>query len=164
MSNGSVEIDDPYSGMLVLKTKRNSIADTIRSGDTNELDLNKKGFLFARFTYSSTVYGGAENPDGTSNVDHREGPLSYRKFLIVSKDPNNSERYTVYTDHNGYAFMWLKPGSYTFIHPGSNTNGIPEGLQIEEPNSAWSGTGEFELKENKLTELELKFSSVGYAP
>lgn len=142
---------------------------------TDTLYLSKKHrILLGNISYSSTVYGGMERVDGGSNVSHSEGPYANFEFYTVKLNPN-ADSQKIYkrfsTDQYGNFFLCLDEGSYGFFpktYPIENVK--PNSATTDDPVNGTSIEGGWNLK-NPLTissqgiyELNLKYTSVGYAP
>jgi hypothetical protein len=162
---GLLEINSTDLTSIILRDAKNRFIDSIKVDE--DLALKNKGLVQAHFTFKSTVYGGAENLDGTSNISVHEGNLAFQTFHIVKLDSKLRARTLVYTDQNGLLFALLEPGQYVFITPETNQENIELGLTAERlssMDSSWNISGEFTISGNSLTTLELNHSSVGYAP
>lgn len=124
--------------------------------------------------FSSTIYGGMENEDGTSNVSHIEGPsqhLTMKFVTIKKKETDKLQQYMFTSDHLGDFFVVIQPGSFGLFNQNRklNTISIDQFIEIDETymsaSSSWSLTGPIVIKkEEHITPLTIKNSFVGYAP
>jgi hypothetical protein len=130
--------------------------------------------LFGSLSYSSTVYGGMQREDGSSNVSTHSGPYihSYMKFIELKpiKGKKPSEYYFT-SDFNGDFFVAIKPGKYGLFSIDQDPLKIDENqfLPNQKPGSSWndhwSNSGPVEInKTRKITYRNYEHISEGYAP
>lgn len=155
-------------GRLVadLKMKDDLITDT--------LFISKKHYvLLGNINYSSTVYGGAENEDGTSNVSVQNGNYMNFSFYTVKLDDKSAsqKKYKEFiTDRFGNFFLCLETGKFGFflnnypigkVTGASATSNLTEGKSMD---GSWNLNAPLEISEPGLYQLKLSYTSVSYAP
>lgn len=137
----------------------------------------KQTVIFGNYAYSSTVYGGAENIDGTSNIQEYSSVAMYNSMKLVnypigdSKKPN-SLLHTI-TDFNGN-FMFVVPrkkANYGIFPENFPDKLITKGLACPPSEMTMSGSNNWSLSQELKTEPNtcfiqtwLKSVSIGYAP
>jgi hypothetical protein len=137
-----------------------------------KVHTKKSGIVFGKYTYSSTVYGGMMNEDGTSNVSHSEGPMRWKLMYTVQMNSNSDDQIKhseFRTDSYGYYLLVLEEGNYGCYpshYPIKNVDpsiGVPR----ETANSIegnWNNTGLLVIKKGEFSYRPMHYSSTGYAP
>lgn len=137
----------------------------------------KQCVILGNYSYWSRVYGGAENADGSSNVQEMSGPTPFFELYLleqpIAENPNNRNIIKTRTDQNGDFMVVVEAGKQKFgIFPyyfdqSKITKDLlfpPDSFE-NSSNSAWSLSKEIILDWNtSYLYTELKSSSVGYAP
>lgn len=167
-SNGRATYYDKKGKLAAeFRVKNDSITDTVF--------LSRKHFiLLGNMSYSSTVYGGMELEDGTSNVTHTEGAYRDMNFYTVKLDSTaiNQQVYKRFTtDYNGDFFLCMEPGEFGFfpstfpiekVKRNSATTDDPvNGPSID---GGWNLQFPFIIKAPGLFLLNLRSNYVSYAP
>lgn len=130
--------------------------------------------LFGSLSYTSTVYGGMQREDGSSNVSTSSGPYihSYMKFIELKplKDKKASEYYFT-SDFSGEFFTTIKPGKYGLFGIDQDPLKIDENqfLPNQKPgaswNDHWSNSGPVIItKTSIIIYRNYEHISEGYAP
>jgi hypothetical protein len=133
--------------------------------------------LFGNYSYSSTVYGGVQNEDGTSNIQEYSSVAIYNRMKLInyplgdSKKPNRKLITT--TDFNGN-FMFVVPrkkANYGIFPENFPDKLITKNLTCPPSEMTMSGSNNWSLSQVLNTEPTtcfiqtwLKSVSVGYAP
>ncbi|GAB5418932.1 MAG: hypothetical protein Crog4KO_00870 [Crocinitomicaceae bacterium] len=164
-ANGNMDFYSEKGRLVGTLTFRNdSIVDTAFMAKNSYL-------LFGRFTYNSTIYGGMQRPDGSSNISKSEGPRIFAPLYLVKHEKSEeTKKYAEFSvDYNGYFFTLVTKGSYG-IFPGNHSlelvtpeMGAPLGRAGSGVNSGWNITSPIEIQE-KYCYLSLHVHSTGYAP
>jgi hypothetical protein len=133
--------------------------------------------FFGNYSYSSTVYGGVENEDGSSNVQEYTSVAIYNRMKLInypigdSKKPNSKLITT--TDFNGN-FMFIVPrkkANYGIFPDNFPDTLVTNGLAFPSSEMTMSGSNNWSLSQELRTESStsfiqtwLKLVSIGYAP
>lgn len=149
--------------------------------DGNAIDTlvhsTKQTVVLGNYSYWSRVYGGAQNEDGTSNIQEMSGPTPFFELYLIeipiSKDVKKQNLIKTRTDQNGDFMVILNTrkqtyGIFPFYFDQTNITGemlFPPNSFENSSNTAWSLSKEIILDWNtSFLYTELKSSSVGYAP
>jgi hypothetical protein len=133
----------------------------------------KERLLFGKMTYESTVYGGAVNADGRSNVSHSSGPRAHVDMYVVKLDPAKSHQIAheyFRTDHKGEFFLHLEKGKFGFfssrfdIKRVTHTMGTSMGTIGKSMQGSWNRSEPYFIDKNSYNTIHLHYTSVGYAP
>lgn len=142
-----------------------AISDTIYLKENIHLVLGN-------VSYSSTVYGGMERADGSSNVSKSSGP--YQNFKMYGakvdslKKPVKIQNFK--TDFNGDFFITVPEGKISFFPATTKITDVlpgqyyPKEIASMSGNSGWNFTQPFIIGDKKILFIQLHHSSVGYAP
>jgi hypothetical protein len=137
----------------------------------------KQCVVLGNYSYWSRVYGGAQNEDGSSNIQETSGPAAFiRMKLIAQPVPTDKSTWKIiemFTDAKG-DFMTVLPTEkkeFGLFPAYFDLNLIESGLFFpkdefhESSNTAWSLSQIVSIDWNiPFIFTELKSSSVGYAP
>lgn len=159
-------------------TKGTKIAEFKFDGGriTDTLFLAKNTYLlFGSLDYSSTVYGGMQNEDGTSNISTISGPYMHyhMKFLPVDNvTPSKSiPEYYFTSDFKGEFLVVLKPGTYGLFDKNFDPQKIVKGQYSPDPKRGNSWESHWDsnnpviiVKDQTIYFRDYHHSSVGYAP
>lgn len=155
------------SKVAEFKYASGTIIDTIFTAPNLHLIIGK-------LSYSSTVYGGMENEDGTSNVSTSTGPYSgvHMKFIQLNPPKGKlGEEYYFTSDFQGEFIVILKPGKYGLFEKNKNPKEISENMfspQSKPSGSVienWNMNGPVIIEKNTLIRyFNVHHESVGYAP
>jgi len=130
--------------------------------------------LFGKLSYSSTIYGGMQREDGTSNVSSSNGPYMnhYMKLIRIdgSKGKDPLEFYFT-SDFQGEFMTVLEPGNYGLFPKDFPSKEVeadmfsqkfqPTGSTIEN----WNINSPIILtKDKQIQYFNFEYSSIGYAP
>lgn len=181
--NGKVMWDKQWSNQtengrcIYFNTKGLKVAEfnyangTIR--DTFYLAPNTH-LLFGSLSFSSTVYGGMQREDGSSNVSSHSGPYihTYMKFIELKPiKGKKAEEYYFTSDFNGEFFTVIRPGKYGLFGIDQDPLKIDEDqfLPNQKPgtswNEQWSNSGPVIIKKESIVNYrDYQNVSVGYAP
>jgi hypothetical protein len=131
--------------------------------------------LFGSLDYSSTVYGGMQNEDGSSNVSTVSGPYMHfhMKFLPVDaiEPAKPITEYYFTSDFKGEFLVILKPGTFGLFDKNFNPKDLAKGQYG--PNakrgnsweSHWDSENPVIITKNKaINYRDYHQTSVGYAP
>lgn len=129
--------------------------------------------IFGKVTFSSKVYGGMVNADGTSNISEYSGPyMNYPMYAAKIDSLKKTELIQYFkSDYNGDFFVIVPEGKIGFFPKTTDIKTLVPG-QCEIPIKAWSSghdgwsmTGPTLVrKEDSVLFVTLHHSSVGYAP
>ena len=145
--------------------KNDSIVDTLFLS-------RKENIVMGRMTYKSVVYGGMMREDGTSNISRSTGPRMFFPMYTVKLDSTQMEQ-TIYqsfmTDYDGYFFLCLEKGSFGFFYASYDIKLVTSKMGSPAPQNGGGINGGWNLSsplliEDKFTQQNLHYSSVGYAP
>lgn len=133
--------------------------------------------FFGNYSYSSTVYGGVENEDGSSNIQEYSSVAIYNRIKLIhypigdSKKPNSKLITT--TDFNGN-FLFVVPrkkANYGVFPENFPDKLITKSLACPPSEMTMSGSNNWNLSQELRTESTtsfiqtwLKSVSIGYAP
>lgn len=159
-------------------TKGTKVAEFKFSGGKiiDTLFLAKNTYLlFGSLNYSSTVYGGMQNEDGSSNISSISGPYmhSYMKFLPTENVEANKpvSEYYFTSDFRGKFIVILKPGAYGLFEKNFDPKRITNGHYIPDPKrgnsweSHWDSNNPVIISKDKaIYYRDYHHTSVGYAP
>lgn len=160
---------------LFYDPRGNKVAELIFEGDsikTTKYINPKVHLIFGKATYHSKVYGGMERADGSSNINESSGPIQQLKIGVYRVDSiKNPELITwVYSDLNGNFFVSVPGGKIAFFPENTDLKKIEPGqyCPTDAPHpsghSAWSMPCPLIIKEEKIVQVKIHHSSVGYAP
>lgn len=131
-------------------------------------------FILGNLRFSSTIYGGVENEDGTSNVQHNEGTLQHvtMKFATIkNKKTDIPQEFLFTSDHEGDYFVVVKPGYYGLFDTETKTQDITINQYLSPNNynksaqASWSLPGPLIIDKHKqINIISLLHSFEGYAP
>lgn len=137
----------------------------------------KQTVVIGNYNYLSKVYGGAQNEDGSSNIQEMSGPTPFFELHLIEmplkEDQNEWNVLKTRTDQNGDFLVILNSRKQTFgIFPYyfdrskiKNDLLFPPDSFENSSNSAWSLSQAIKLDWNTAyLYTELRSSSVGYAP
>lgn len=165
--NGPLDLySEKGKRLATLFFENDSIRDTL-------IYSEKYALIFGKMTYSSTVYGGMVNEDGTSNISHSEGPQSYQQYYTVKLDSTLQiqEKYCDFrTDPNGFYFVAVSEGDYGFfpeyfdIKNVNHTMGTTQEGHSMSGHDGWSTNDPISIQLGKFVRHDLHRVSVGYAP
>lgn len=144
--------------------------DTISHSSTQTI-------FFGNYSYSSTIYGGVENEDGSSNVQEYSSEAPFYSMKLFYYPLGNTSKSTSVqksrTDALGN-FMFVvarKKGSYGLFPDNFPDKQITKGLPCPPSEMTMSGSNNWILSQELSTESNtsfiqtwLKSVSVGYAP
>lgn len=133
--------------------------------------------FFGNYSYSSTVYGGVENEDGTSNIQEYSSVAIYSTLKLINYPIDDSKKpYSKListSDFNGN-FMFIVPrkkANYGVFPENFPDKLITKGLACPPSEMTMSGSNNWNLSQELRTESTtsfiqtwLKSVSVGYAP
>ncbi len=151
-----------------LSFKQGVIVDTIFIQQNSTL-------LLGKIKYKSTVYGGMENEDGSSNVSTSEGPFFHcsMKFVEIQnqlKLPKNQE-FNFTTDFKGDFICVLEIGNYALFEKEQVTSNLnkdsftPWNLSEMTGEQNWRFNSFIPIEKNtKIETAKILFISEGYAP
>jgi hypothetical protein len=130
--------------------------------------------LFGSLSYSSTVYGGMQREDGSSNVSTHSGPYMHYFMKFIELKPlkgNKAAEYYFTSDFSGEFFVVLNPGRYGLFSKDQDPLKIDENqfLPNQKPGSSWiehwSNSGPVEINKTRIiTYRNYEHISEGYAP
>lgn len=157
--------DQKRKTIAYFKTLEGKITDTL-------VHCNSTHLIIGQMSYVSTVYGGAEREDGTSNVSRTEGPIAHTEFYVVKYDPKKGKLKvaTVITDANGKFAVPLPKGEYGIFpvyYPFEKVaigQGGPGSSGEAHAMTHWNNNTVLEIAGPGITELQILSTSVGYAP
>jgi hypothetical protein len=169
--HGKVQFyDTKGKNWATLRFESGQLVDTvfIRKGNT---------LVFGKASYSSIVYGGALNEDGTSNIQESKGVIRNMKFILYSNDrsveTSTLKGTTGYSDDFGFIYfqLLLQRKGFALFPYNEKPKSIQSGQLLPEPSAGMSHFTSWQIKpdlgiHSKLPILwiELISSSVGYAP
>jgi hypothetical protein len=150
-----------------LKFENGVITDTVFMMKNIRLVLGK-------ITSSSTVYGGAVNEDGTSNVSSYSGPYMYCAMYAAKVDSLKKPVLVQHfrSDHNGEFFIIAPVGKISFFPKSIPIEKLnvgefyPPTIMNRSGHDGWTVTPcPLHIKTNSILSVVLiQFVSVGYAP
>ncbi len=169
--HGKVQFFDAKGkNWATLRFESGQLADTvfIRKGNT---------LIFGKVNYSSIVYGGALNEDGTSNIQESKGVIRNMKFVIYPNDrtveTSTLNGVTGYSDDFGFIYFQIlrQKKSYALFPFNERPKTIESGQLLPEPKSGMSHFTSWLIKpdigiHSKVPFMWIEFtsSSVGFAP
>lgn len=135
----------------------------------------KTYLLFGKASYSSVVYGGMENEDGTSNVQKSEGPYIHLNMKLVNIDApkkvKSMKEVFFTTDFQGNFFTVITPDSYGIFPSDFPLASIQNEQYSTDPQEGKSWHSQWDIKgpllistDSKINHTAIFHSSVGYAP
>jgi hypothetical protein len=136
----------------------------------------KQTVVFGNYSYSSIVYGGAQNEDGSSNIHEVSSSVSFCRMKLVAQPFTESSRglntLEMITDMTGDFMIVLNTrkqiyGIFPSTYPDSAINNklFPADHFGGSSSTSWSLSQELKLDWNTpFIYTVLKSSSVGYAP
>lgn len=135
----------------------------------------KTYLLFGKASYSSVVYGGMQNEDGTSNIQKSEGPYIHLNMKLVNieapKKVNSTKEVFFTTDFQGNFFTVIQLGTYGIFPKDYPLSSIYKGQYASEPQAGKSWNSQWDIKgpllistHSKINHTAIFHSSVGYAP
>lgn len=130
--------------------------------------------LFGKLSYSSTVYGGMQREDGTSNVSAHSGPYSNHHMKLIRIDAAKGkipdECYFT-SDFQGEFIVIIKPGKYGLFPKDFSSKNVNENMfapEIKPTGSTlehWNINSPIVIEKNKkINYFDFHHTSVGYAP
>ena len=173
--------DEKANGPTVYFNERGKRLITITFLNNSPVDtvIHNKGALVVagNYQYWSSVYGGAEKEDGTSNISEHSGPGVFMEFKLIEQriDSAKNDRlgYSFHTDGYGNFLIILPKSKNQFgIFPATYPNElIKNGMMFPPDSFESSGSSSWHLTEEIIADdkthfiyTELRSSSVGYAP
>jgi len=166
MNGKSVYYNEKGNKVAELIYDNGKISDTIYIQENVHL-------VFGKITYTSRIYGGMQNEDGSSNVSEHSGPyFNYYMYAAKVNSVKKPELISQYkSDVNGDFFITVPIGKISFfpatlkidsLKPGQFT--IPA-TSWDSGEDTWDKQGPLEVKkENLILFIELHHTSNGYAP
>lgn len=131
-------------------------------------------FVLGNMRFTSTVYGGIENEDGTSNVQHSEGSSQHTTMKFATIKNNQSdipEEFLFTTDSEGDFIVIVKPGHLGLFDLETKTRELIVGQFLSSNSynlsvhSSWNLTSPIRIDiKNQINIISLQHSFVGYAP
>lgn len=147
-----------------------------RHGMVTDTIVSKSGscVLLGNIWYSSTVYGGAENADGSSNISSTEGPFKNFEMNLVKLDSIRKPQLIgkFKSDYQGNFMVIVSNAANYGVYPKYTNieelsppyHSIPSQMS-RSGNENWDVKLPFEFKKNEVLKIvSLKHYSVGYAP
>lgn len=161
----AIYFDERGSRIAEFKYRKGAITDTI---------FLKPGIhlLMGKVTYHSTVYGGMENEDGSSNVQETSGPRQNFRMNVVRVDSGKPIQKVAEfkTDRSGFFFLNLPQGKFGFFPTHVKLEAIMPGQILPDEGASMSGSDGWRIEGNtavskqKVLFIHLEHVSVGYAP
>lgn len=141
--------------------------------DTLFLSPNAQ-LLFGKLSYSSTVYGGMEREDGSSNVSTHSGPYCnhHMKFIRIDAPKGKApDEFYFTSDFQGEFIVIIKPGKYGLFPKDFSSKNVSENMfspQIKPTGSTlehWNINSPIVIQKKKsINYFDFHHTSVGYAP
>lgn len=136
---------------------------------------SKTHLLFGKASYSSIVYGGMQNEDGTSNVQEMQGPYVHLNMKLVNIDAKKKgammKEVFFTTDFHGNFFTVIPTGTYGIFPKDFPLSSIYEGQYASDPQAGKSWNSQWDIKgpllispKSQINSTSIFHSSVGYAP
>ena len=158
-------------------TKGNRVAEFNYVGgairDTLFLEPNTY-FLFGKLSYTSTVYGGMEREDGSSNVSSSSGPYSYYHMKFIQLDPPKgkaAEEFYFTSDFQGEFLVVIKPGKYGLFQKDFSPKDVEPDMFSPQNKPGGSTIDHWDIrspivisKGSLINSWGFHYESVGYAP
>lgn len=130
--------------------------------------------LLGKMSYTSTVYGGMQREDGSSNVSSSSGPYSYHHMKLIRIDSPKGkvpDEFYFTSDFQGEFIVVLKPGKYGLFPKDFSSKDVTPDMfspQVKPSGSTfenWNINSPIIIERSKqVNYFDFHHTTVGYAP